>query len=300
MESLAGEMPDVTMSEQCKKPFPCQFISYCQQGDAPEYPLSVLPRLQEQELQSLTDAGYTDLREIPDGVLNKPNHQRVWRATCANHEEYDAQALSALIDWGWPRYYLDFETIALAVPRWQQMRPYQQVPFQFSLHVHHQDGHLDHYGFLDLSGKDPRRGCAEELVKQIGNNGMIIAYNASFEMSVIRKLAALFPDLADDLMAMVARFDDLLPITRSGYYHPKQKGSWSIKAVLPVLVPDLNYGDLQGVQNGSDAQLAWLQAVRADHQQRNRLSNQLLRYCELDTLAMVRMVEALTKRAMQP
>jgi len=182
------------------------------------------------------------------------------------------------------------------VPRWKGVRPYVQVPFQWSLHIQHEDGRMEHVEFLDVTGADPRRACAEGLVEHIGPEGILIAYNAGFERRVIRELAAMYPDLSKVLLDMTERFEDLLPVARNAYYHPSQMGSWSIKAVLPALVPELNYADLDGVQNGGDAQLAWIQAAGADAEIRQKIANHLLEYCKLDTLAMVKIVDALLQR----
>jgi len=296
MTMLAGDMPDIGMGGQCYSPFECAFCSYCDPGDGPEYPVNVLPGLREPKRNQLIEDGYVDVRDIPDGVLASPNHQRVWRATNAGEEEINVAEAAALNNWDWPRYYLDFETIGLAVPRWKGVRPYAQIPFQWSCHIHHEDGRMEHIEFLDVSGDDPRRACAEALVEHIGDAGILIAYNASFERRVIRELAAMYPDLSGALLDMNERFVDLLPITRKAYYHPSQMGSWSIKAVLPALVPELNYGDLDGVQNGGDAQLAWMRAASADVEERKKIAEQLLEYCKLDTLAMVKIVDALQQR----
>jgi len=296
MDMLSGDEPDIAMGGQCYSPFECDFCSYCQPDDLPEYPVSILPRNNEKNRQAWLDAGYKDVRDIPDGVLKSPNHQRVWRVTCSGKEEVDIDKASALKDLPWPRYYIDFETIGLAVPRWKGVRPYVQVPFQWSCHIHHKDGRMEHIEFLDVTGEDPRRSCAQSLVKHISKDGVLIAYNAGFEKRVIRELAEMYPDLSEALLEMNERFFDLLPITRKAYYHPSQMGSWSIKAVLPALVPELNYKDLDGVQDGGDAQLAWIEAASAEPEQREAIVNHLLAYCKLDTLAMVKIVDALLGR----
>jgi len=293
MQMLAGNMPDIAMGDQCHSPYECDFCAYCQPDDLPEYPVSILPRSSATHQQALRDAGYADVRDIPDGVLENPNHQRVWRATCAGTEEVDIAETAVLKELPWPRYYLDFETIGLAVPRWKGVRPYVQVPCQWSCHIHYEDGRMEHAKFLDVSGHDPRRACAEGLVKHIGREGILIAYNAGFEKRVIRELAKMYPDLSEALLDMNERFFDLLPLSRAAYYHPSQMGSWSIKAVLPALVPDLSYADLDEVHDGSDAQLAWMLAAQAKPDERERIAGQLLEYCKLDTLAMVKIVDAL-------
>lgn len=292
---LRGEEPAITMGQQCYDPYECEFCSYCMPDDMPEYPVSVLPHLREPKKSELARK-YADVRDIPESELANANHLRVWRATKNGKEEVDVAEASALFDLPWPRYYLDFETISLAVPRWKGMRPYMRAPFQWSCHIHHMDGRMDHAEFLDVSGNDPRRGCAEALVEAIGTDGVVLAYNAGFEKGVIRELADMYPDIRNELMKIHDRTEDLLPITRRAYYHPSQMGSWSIKAVLPALAPDLSYKDLDGVQDGGDAQLAWMLAARAAKEERNRISSQLLAYCKLDTLGMVKVVEGLTQK----
>ncbi|MDQ7012051.1 MAG: DUF2779 domain-containing protein [Mariprofundaceae bacterium] len=293
---LDGGEPEIGMGLQCGTPYECEFCAYCTPEDTPEYPVTSLPNLREPRKSALM-AAYEDIRDIPESELSNDNHRRIWRATCAGREDVDVAEAEALKALPWPRYYLDFETIALAVPRWKGMRPYMKAPFQWSCHIHHADGRMEHKEFLDLSGHDPRRPCAESLVKYLGRDGVVLAYNAGFERSVIRELVEACPDLRDGLMNIHDRIEDLLPITKKAYYHPAQKGSWSLKAVLPVLAPDLSYGELEGVHHGEEAQLAWLQAAGSDEEEREKLAGQLREYCKLDTLAMVRIVEALLKKA---
>jgi len=293
MKMLDGDLPDIKMGDQCYSPYECEFCDYCQPEDQPEYPVSTFPSIRGNKVLEYHEKGYFDIRDIPEGVLENLTHQRVWRAALTGKENVVLEEVDLLKRLSWPRYYLDFETIGLAVPRWKGVRPYVQVPFQWSCHIHHKDGRTEHKEFLDLTGDDPRRECAESLVKHIGSEGVLIAYNAGFEKRVIRELAEMYPDLAESLLEMNERFFDLLPLTRAAYYHPSQMGSWSIKAVLPALVPELNYADLDGVHDGSDAQLAWLNATKAEPEERDQLASQLREYCKLDTLAMVKIVDSL-------
>lgn len=294
MKLLSEDEPEIEMGPQCNSPYTCEYCDYCAPPGASEYPLSVLPGLRENKLNELSAAGYEDIREIPDGVLTNEKMERVRRATIAGEAEYDSAASSILDDLAFPRYFLDFETISFAVPKWKGMRPYQIAPFQWSCHIQYEDGSMEHVEFLDLSGNDPRRSCAERLVQDCGTEGTIIAYNASFEKSVIKMLAANNCDLEEKLLALNERFFDLLPLTRNYYYHPSQKGSWSIKNVLPALVPELSYADLDEVQNGEGAQIAYMQAV-LNPSDREKSDRQLREYCKLDTLAMVKIAEELVR-----
>ena len=196
--------------------------------------------------------------------------------------------------WAFPRTWLDFETIAFAVPRWIGTRPYQQVPFQFSAHVEAADGTIEHHEFLSLDGTDPRRPCAEALVKAVPINGTVIGYNASFEKSRIRELADAFPDLAADLHAIAERVVDLLPVTRANWYHRDQRGSWSIKAVLPTVAAEMDYTGLE-VKDGSSAQEAYIEAIdpRTDVTRRAALDAALRAYCRRDTEAMIALARRL-------
>jgi len=289
---LNADEPAIAMGNQCSDPYPCEFCEYCRPDDLPEYPVTVLPNLRDPEKSRLM-ARYDDVRDIPETELSNPNHLRVWQATRADREEVDVAEAAVLKQLPWPRYYLDFETISLAVPRWRGVRPYMKVPFQWSCHIHHEDGKLEHMEFLDILGKDPRRACAESLVRHIGRKGVVLAYNAGFERGVVRELASTFPDLSEGLMDIHDRIGDLLPITQKSYYHPAQKGSWSIKNVAPILAPELDYAELEGVHHGNEAQAAWMLAVAAGKQDRETLAGQLREYCKLDTLAMVKIVDAL-------
>ncbi|MFN2343770.1 MAG: DUF2779 domain-containing protein, partial [Desulfonatronovibrio sp.] len=149
--------------------------------------------------------------------------------------------------------------------------------------------------FLDLTGDSPMRGFAESLVAACGKIGPIFVYG-SFEAQILRQLMSMFPDLKAQLKCLIQRIVDLLPIVRQHYYHPQMYGSWSLKAVLPCLAPDLNYSDLDGVQDGNQAQEAYAEAVSPDttSKRREEIRKALSAYCELDTLALVRIVKVLS------
>jgi len=287
--------PDICTGAHCSCPFSCPFIAHCQsQEPQPEVPTTCLPNFRKK--QQLTDQGITELRDVPDSMLN-PTQIMVKEHTLAGTTYFDpvgaAQDLAQATVPGAPHYFLDFETSNSAIPHWQGTRPYQQIPFQFSLHTLQPDGTLDQETFLDLTGNDPRRGFAEALVRTCGNTGPVFVYNASFEKTVIRREAEAFPDLADALNAIIERIVDLLPIAQQYYYHPSQNGSWSIKYVLPAICPDLDYSALDGVQDGYMAIAAYQEAIAPDTTpERNaEIYRQLHEYCELDTLAMVRLWE---------
>lgn len=284
--------PVVEMGSHCKDPVVCGFCKYCGTDKLqPEFPLNCLPRLLGRKREQLEAEGFNDLREVPDEHLSKAQ-ARVKEYSISGEIYFDALgAKSDLAVYGFPAYFLDFETAMFAVPIWKGTRPFQQLPFQYSLHVLEENGVLRHKDFLDLTGNDPSRRFAESILVQCGDEGPVFVYNAGFEKMVMRNLAETFLDLAPALNQIIERVVDLLPIARSRFYHPKQKGSWSIKKVLTAAIPELSYDQLDGVQDGGMAVLAYMEAIagHASAERKNEIYVQLRAYCHLDTLAMVRL-----------
>ncbi len=290
-EVLAGSEPIHEMGPHCLKPFSCEFQAYCSQNmpPPPEWPINILPRVSRSFVEEMAQKGIHDLRDVPLDALKNEQHRIVHQATVSGLTYHDAAGVAHdTKEWDFPRNYLDFETIALPVPAWVSAKPYQQIPFQFSCHTELADGSVSHHSFLSIDGTDPRRHCAEALIECVGETGVIIAYNASFERSCVRGLADALADLSPELTAIADRFVDLLPVAQAHYYHRDQKGSWSIKKVLPTIAPDLHYSDLE-VGDGAAAQLAWLEARSAQctPERRDQIAKFLEEYCERDTWAMV-------------
>ncbi len=190
---------------------------------------------------------------------------------------------------------IDFETVSFAVPIWKGTRPYQQLPFQFSVHRLSRTGTLEAESFLDLSGKDPRRALAESLIRACGTQGPVFVYSP-FEDKRIRDLAKRYPKLKPALLALAGRLVDLLPIAEAHYYHPSQQGSWSLKKLLPAVAPELGYDALPGVKDGGMSMTGYTQAIAPETtpQRREQIRQELNAYCGLDTLAMVRLWEFLS------
>ena len=295
-----AQEPSIAVGSHCDVPYACGFYRHCSRNEPqPEYPVVWLPHISRQRVQALAEQGIDDLRCVPDDQLN-PRQQRVKSHTSAGTVYFDARgAAQDLAPFPLPLQFLDFETIQFAVPIWAGTRPYQQIPFQYSLHTLAPGAQLLHHDFLDTSGQDPSRALAVSLIAHCGScDGAIFAYNAGFEKSCINGLAARFADLSAALRAINDRIHDLLPVARNRYYHPSQQGSWSIKAVLPAAVPALRYGDLDGVQDGGMAMDAFLETLHPDTgaAQKERLRTQLLAYCQLDTYAMVKLWQVFAGR----
>jgi hypothetical protein len=294
---LGGPEPQVEIGDHCSSPYDCEFGGYCKSCTAqPEWPISLLPTTGAKVAAQWAEKGVVELTEVPDGGLSNPLHERIRKATCDDVAYHDAEgARQAIVEWGWPRSYLDFETIAFVIPRWIGTRPWQQVPFQFSLHVEYESGELRHHEFLNLTREDPRRPCAAALLSAVPLTGAVVAYNAAFERTCIRGLAAALPDMANELSSLADRIVDLLPVTRNHWYHRNQRGSWSIKAVLPTISKGASYADLE-VSDGSAAQAAFLEAIATGCSDRRReeLHRALRKYCALDTKAMLDLLRHLT------
>ena len=246
--------PVVPMGPHCTTPYDCPFIARCSRGAPP-----------------------------PDRATHRDARVR------AGEVFLDRAGAAQLRAAPFPRSYLDFETIAFAVPGVVGTRPYEQLPFQWSLHVEQAGGEVGHAEYLAIDAFGDFDALADALLAAVTAGGPVYAYNAGFEARVIELVARLSPARATALRALAARLVDLLPITRRVYYDPRLQGSWSLKAVIPTIAPELAYETLGSVQDGEAAQLAFLElrAGRADDRRRAALSRALLEYCGRDTWALV-------------
>jgi hypothetical protein len=260
-----------------------------QDVDVPKYPLFVLSRLSAEKKAQLGQLGIEDARKVPTEYLNA-TQTMIQKVSKSGNVKFDlASAKQELQGLPYPRYYFDFETITYTVPRWQGTSPSSLIPFQWSCHIETAPGKFRHEMFLDVSGNDPSRGCAESLIKTLAKKGPIFVYS-NFEGARIKELAKRFPDLSRDLLAVNERLFDLLITAREHYYHPDMMGSWSIKAVLPTIAPDLSYAEME-VGDGMAAQRAYLEITdtATTVTRRKELTEGLREYCTLDTWAMVRL-----------
>lgn len=288
-EAVSGPMPVVAVGPRCTKPYECQFIHYCWPTDT-DYPIAGL-KGGKAKLGEYVAQGCRDIRDVDPATITAATQQRIYRITCAGEPEILPGAGEALRDLEYPRYYLDFETIGPAVPIWPGTRPYAAIPVQWSCHIEDAPGGLRHEEFLDLSGDPPMRALAEAMIDCLGDSGPVLMYT-SYEKQVIEGLIELFPDLEQPLQSLIDRLFDLHPLVRDNYYHPDMLGSWSIKAVLPTIVPDMDYSQLDGIQEGTAASEGFLEAInpQTTPERKAELEEQLRRYCQFDTEAMVEIV----------
>lgn len=292
--------PDVDISERCSDPYGCEYWDYCTRAlPRPNvFDLYRFPFKKALDCYYAGDVSFEDL--IRHGRVSNEKQLRQIDFQLHDKGTYTDEAairgfLSTL---SYPLYFLDFETMQLPVPKYVGTNPYQQIPFQYSLHyIEREGGKLKHKEFLAESGPDPRRALAERLCGDIPKNVCVTAYNKAFECGRIRELAAAFPDLSEHLLNIESNIKDLLTPFQSGWYYNREMGgSFSIKSVLPALFPDdpqLNYHNLEGVHNGSEAMEIFPQIQFMEPAEKETARRNLLKYCELDTLAMVKVWEKL-------
>jgi hypothetical protein len=290
-----ADEPAVAPGQHCTHPRPCPWRPRCT-DEVGEWSVRQLPRA-GRLLQELEEMGVDDVRRIPSHLRMNPSQQHaVW--SIVNGREYVGQGLlPALRSVRYPIRFVDFEAAQPAVPRWPGTSPFEQLPTQWSMHVQHADGRLEHREFLHDEDCDPRPAFVESLVAAAGNEGSIVVYSG-YEAATLRTLRDRLPDHWHDLEGLVSRVVDLLPPVRDHYYHPALRGSFSIKVLLPALCPEMGWDDLE-VQGGDVAARAWLRMIGADTPpaERARLRGALLAYCARDTLAMLRVRDALLARA---
>jgi len=288
------EPPDIKPRRQCLKPYQCEFYGHCHTGGT-EYPVIQLPNASAKLLLALEEAGIEDIRDIQAGFpgLNA-TQQRVRECVAGNRVYLSPDLPEALGRLEYPVHFLDFETFGPALPLYIGTRPYQTLPFQWSNHTVSGNGELRHEEFLYDGFDDPREPFAKSLLKALGSSDPIVVYTG-YEAMCIRELAKALPDLSDALMVLVeTRLVDLHKLIRDNCYHSEFHGSFSIKSVLPALVPDLDYSDLE-VSDGMQASAAYAEMVQPETpaDRRIQLRESLLAYCKRDTEAEVRLFETL-------
>ncbi len=281
----------------------CDLFGCCFR-DLPERNVFDLYRLAKKKMVEFYRQGLVSYEQLEEaGVIKNKTQLRqmdYWlrdKGIFAEQEKL-REFLSSL---SYPLYFLDFETMGLAVPVYPGTRPFEQIPFQYSLHyIEREGGEVKHKEFLAESGTDPRRAVAEALCRDIPADACVTAFHKSTECGILQKLGDQFPDLKEHLYAVAANVVDLLTPFQSGWYYRKEiGGSFSIKSVLPAICPDdpeLDYHELEGIHNGTEAMSMYPKMKDIEPEEREKIRRSLLAYCRLDTLAMVKVWEEL-KRA---
>lgn len=291
--------PDIDIGPRCSDPYNCDAWEYCwrKQRGIPEYSIFDISRLRSDKKFELYKSGVVKFEDIKELDKFNASQQIQIRSELSQEEIIDKDAINEFLGTlSYPIYHLDFETFQQAVPEFIGLSPYEQIPFQFSIHKDDGKGNLEHFEFLAEVGADPRYELALNLIKFIPQDACVLAYNMSFEKMVIRRLAEIYPQISNELMAIHDNIKDLMaPFASKNYYHSKMQGSYSIKYVLPALVPEFEsaYKNLNLIHHGGEAMQAYEAMAYMPADECEAYKKALLAYCKLDTLAMIKVLEKL-------
>jgi predicted RecB family nuclease len=287
--------PDIEPWTQCHNPYTCEFLDRCT-ANKPKDWIFYLPRLGLQRGELLRAKGIESIAKIPEDI-GLTEKQAIIRDVYRTGRPYISSGLKhALRTFGPPAYYLDFETMSPAIPLYQGTRPYERLPFQWSLHMRDKKGELQHSGFLADGGDNPREAFAESLIEKLASSTEPIIVYSSFERSTLNQLAGVLKQHRAAIENITSRLCDLLAIMREHVYYAEFGGSYSIKAVGPVIAPNITYDDLDYVADGGEASWAFERIVSGSYKsEENNLRQALEEYCRRDTLAMVEIHSRLAK-----
>lgn len=290
-------MDDANEVDGCVRPKTCICMDVCHK-DMPEYPIYGIRRMYAKKIKELEKMGIYDIRMVPD-TYELTDIQRLQVQVAKDNKEHinEEMVKYELSKATYPLYFLDYESFNPAIPAYDGYRPYEQITFQFSLHVQEsEDSPLDHHEFIFTKKEDPIPFLVEKLQSIINESGSIVVWNASFEGSVNSIMARIHPEYADFLNDINSRIYDLMVIFQDQHYdHPDTKGSYSIKKILPVFDKEFSYKELD-IQEGATAMNTWNDMVNTDkytQEEKDKLTKSLLEYCKLDTLAMVKIYEGI-------
>ena len=291
--------PELDIDTNCTDPYDCGFWDYCTKH-IPTPSVFDLYRLSFKDKIASYKKGIISFDDmVANGVaLTGIKKMQVDYALNDRGTYIDKEKIKEFLnELSYPLYFLDFESMRLAIPPFDNSKPNQQIPFQYSLHyIESENGEIKHKEILAQSGADPRREIAEHLCNDIPDNVCVLAYYKTYECRRIGELANLFPDLSEHLLKIRSNIKDLLIPFQNGYYYNRAMGSsFSIKSVLPAIYPELNYHDLEGVHNGSEAMDIFPKIKDMPPEEAQKAREQLLKYCGLDTFAMVKLWQELVR-----
>ena len=280
------------IDEKCHTPYDCPFFKSCTRN-IPKNNIFKISNMRYSTKIKLYKSGIYTYENLLKSDINDKYKQQIEYELYNKKDYIDKKEIKSFLNTlSYPLYFLDFETFAPPIPLYDNTKPFEKIPFQYSLHYIEKENDLKHKEFLAEPSIDPRRSLAEQLVKDIPKNVCILAYNMSFEKSVIKKLAILYPDLKEHLMNIYNNIKDLMiPFRDRSYYTKDMHGSYSIKSVLPSLFPNderLDYHNLDLIHNGSEAMDYYSALSNMNKEDYKYTRERLLRYCELDTYAMVK------------
>jgi predicted RecB family nuclease len=291
----AARAPHILPSRHCHSPYGCEFWEHCT-ADMPEFWIMHLTGIREERLNELAAMGIEDIRDIPPDFDLTELQNRI-RSCVVGREEYVSPELEEeLTGIEYPLHFLDFETVSPPIPLYPNTRPYQAIPFLWSDHILSEENDLAHFSYLFKEDTDPREDFAETLLEALGDRGTVFTYS-NYERRMMTELAEYLPQRSGQLLAILDRFKDLQASIKRHFYNASFHGSFSLKSVLPALVSSMSYDDLL-IQEGTYASLQYLQMLNPETplEEKKKIEEALLAYCSHDTLAMVKIREALLRR----
>ena len=291
---LSGSCPDGQWKWACRE---CDYFAQHCVGKGIDAPIFQIPRLGSKKFKKLLEIGVTEIEFVPEDFELSDRQREVVNTVQTGETKVKPGLKDALDEWQRPFYYLDFETVSSCIPVYEDMHPYSQVPTQYSLHINGHNGNLEHLEYLAEGSRDCRREFIEMLLTDIGDVGSVVVYS-SYENTVLTHLQKWFHDLENDIGAIKDRLVDMEKLISKFVRHPGFKGRTSIKATLPVLVPHMDYFGLE-ISGGGDASAVFYRLAKGQVQPDMVKSTRkaLVEYCKMDTLAMVRIHEVLTRLA---
>lgn len=293
-EMLKGSLPSIDIGEHCNDPYECAFEEHCWQHIPDEYSVFDL-KGKRATAYELYRKGILKLADIPLDILNSAQRAQV-EAFINKSEIVNKKGVKDFVTSLWyPLYFLDFETFDTPIPPFDGVRPYQKIPFQYSLHyIEKKGGQLKHQEFLVSQNEDPREKLAEKLLAEIPKGACVLAYHMAFEKSILNNLKEWFPKYAKKIDSINDEMLDLkTPFKNRDMYHWQMNGSASLKAVLPVMIPEMSYDDLEISEGGMAMDAYFMMCKSNDKAEIEKIRKALLEYCRQDTLAMVRLLEKL-------
>jgi hypothetical protein len=296
---LEGPLPEVEVGKHCDQPHECPFKSRCW-PELPKHHVETFYALRREKSAQLGAQGLALVGDVPETFPLTVIQQRQQRSVTEGTLLVEETLAGAVAPLRGRVAYLDFETVGMAIPAWEGLGPWQQHPVQFSCHILSRKGDLQHVEWLAEGPEDFRASMAEALVEALDGADAVVAYNVAFEKKCLEVIAAGAPDHASGIQAISSKLHDLLPVVRDHVYHPDFLGSFSLESVLPALVPDLTYKSLKVKDGQTAAALLYRLLFLGDPtapKKRETLRRDLMAYCAMDTLALVRLKERLDELA---
>jgi len=288
-------VPDIDIGPQCHNPYDCSFLGYCWK-DVPGYSIFNIAGMRTEKKFELFNGGIIKINDVPNDFKLSANQRLQVDAEINGNTIIDKKGIKEFLNsLSYPLYFMDFETFMPAVPLYDNSRPYQQIPFQYSLHYQqNKKSELKHFEFLADGKGDPRIPFIERLLKDTEEEGDIIVYNQSFEIGRLKEIAGDFPKYKKQIEHRLERIKDLmLPFQKKYYYRPEMKGSYSIKNVLPALVPEMSYEGMPIADGGTAMNAFEALIYEIDPKVNEKTRKNLLDYCRMDTMAMMKIYEFL-------